>query len=95
MPTPGSNLGTVLSGERQCDRQWRHLQQEGLLLASPEVGSSVMPTPGMAWAAVLSLSGDDSVTVNGATYSKKACYLQALKLDPRNARAWNNLGRRP
>ena len=53
------------------------------------------PTTGLIWA-VLS-RGDDTVTVNGAAYSKKACYLQALKLDPQDPQgnvlaqrdAWN------
>ena len=31
-------------------------------------------------------------TINGTYYDKKACYLKALEWNPRNARAWNNLG---
>ena len=40
----------------------------------------------------LSMKADEEVAVNGKSYTKPACYQEALRCDPTNGSAWSNLG---
>ena len=38
------------------------------------------------------LSGDETVVVNGTKYTEQGCYLKAVEIDPANFKAWHNIG---